>query len=164
MRVSFDFDEVTKKVTNVTVEDGKPATKVVKAKKATESSKVVLNNTSLKLNQEVLDLLGLEVGDRVCINFTNTHPVLVPPKAAGEKGNLITKSLTVSCKGKASETLGLYGTEFDYRLESNGHVALTNEIVEATAQRSEIHEDLLDDKDFTNSILDGEEVHIDITI
>lgn len=176
MKISFEFDPKTKKVSNVVVEGLDLEEKVAKtsrAKKAApapiENPKVTLNNTSLKLNQDVLDQLGVKVGDRLLVNFTKEQPVLVTPEQAGlEKGgNLITKSLTVSCKGKTSEMLAAFGSEFDYKLDGEGFLLLTNEQVEAhkaEMEAKEMHLDLLDETDFTTTVEDGVEIDFSIEL
>lgn len=167
MKISFDFDPQTNKVSNFQcVGNAVTAVKATRKKKSTQSSKVVLNGNSLKLGQEVLDLLGVTVGDRLCIEFTKERqPVLVT--AEGKSGNLVTKSLTTSCKGKSGELLAEYGTEFSYKLESKGYLLLTNELVDvkiAEARSPKMHQDLLDTEDFTTTIQDGEEVDLIIEI
>lgn len=174
MKISFEFDPKTKKVSNVTVEgvseEVKPkATRAKKLPTVIENPKITLNNTSLKLNQEVLDKLGVKVGDRLLVNFTKEQPVLVTPEQAGlEKGgNLITKSLTVSCKGKTSEMLAAFGSEFDYKLDGEGFLLLTNAEVEAhkaEMEAKEMHLDLLDETDFTTTVEDGVEIDFSIEL
>lgn len=171
MKISFDFDPTTKKVTNISVEEVESITprKVVPSKQmAPTPSVIVQNGNSLKLNQDVLDKLNVKIGDRLIVQFKNNHPVLVTPQAANmEKGgNLITKSMTISVKGKTSEVLGPLGPIFDYELESEGCLVLSNESIvemasayESTAvETSEINPVLLDQTDFKSTILDGEEV------
>ena len=156
MRVSFDFDPITKKVTNVECVENTP-TKVIKSVKVKkQNNKVILVGNSLKLNQEVLDLLKVTVGDRICVNFTNTSPVLVSD--GGCMGNLITKSKTVSVKGPTGTKLASYGTEFFYTLDGEGFLFLnTNEIVDKQIKKSE-----LDNQVFTSSVPDA--VEVDFTI
>lgn len=161
MRVSFDFDPITCKVTNVTCEGVEQApSKRSPSKKKETSDKVQLKGSSLKLNEEVLSLLGLKVGDRVCIQYTNDAPVLVNPATAGMEGggNLITKSNSVVCRGKTAETLAKYGDEFSYTLQKEGFLLLKTQ--DSTAEKQveqEIH--TLD----TSEIMpEGEEIDLDL--
>ena len=168
MRVSFDFDPVTKTVTNVEV-DGEVKPKATrKTSTSKQSSKIVLNGSSLKLNQEVLDLLNVKVGERLCVMFTTTQPTLVTPEAAHQQGegNLITKSLTVSCKGKTSEQLAKYGTEWSYELDGSGHLLLSNETTTVidTTEVKEMQQTLLDDSDFLSAVENGEEIDFSFEI
>lgn len=129
LKVSFEFNPETKQISNVLVEETgqqSPVSKTTKrvAKKSIDKT-VVLKGSSLQLNQEVMDLLNVKVGDRVCVRF-DPKPVLIRPDIAGETGggNLITKSLTVSCRGKVSETLAKIADEFTYTQVSEGYVSL----------------------------------------
>lgn len=171
LQITFNYDPETNEVSNVsavgaTVKEkavAKPRAKKTKA----PTGKVILNGQSLKLEQEVLNLLGVEVGDRLCVRF-DPNPVLVTPEVANEPkgGNLITKSLTLSVRGKTSEVIAKFGTEFDYDLSRPGYLGLTSEgghEVDAdasldkpvsTAGANEID---LDD-DFNNAVEGGEEV------
>lgn len=87
---------------------------------------IQLNTNSLHLQPEVLTALKAKVGDRLCIRFRNNTPILATATAMGEDngGNLITKSNTVSCRGKTGETLATFGTEFSYELEDEGYLVL----------------------------------------
>lgn len=181
LKVTFNFDPETQKVSDVSVvESGKTvATKTkttTKAKGATD--KILLKGSSLKLNQDVLDLLGVSVGDRLCVSF-NPEPVLVRPDIANQTGggNLITKSLTLSVKGKTGEAIANFGDEFDYKLESEGFLLMNNKESDDNIADgldhlglvdkpliSEIEKCVLDDEDFTATIEGGEEIDFSLEL
>lgn len=163
MRISFDFDEVTKKVSNVVVEQADKGKPKSASKASKESGKIVLKGSSLKLTQEALDLLNVGVGDKLLLSFTNDRPALVTPEIANmpKAGNLITKSLTLSCKGKVGETLSTYGSEWDFKLDGDGFLVLSNNItdqVDRVPEVTEMHKEILDDNDFLSTVDNGEEI------
>lgn len=171
MKVSFDFNPKTNEVTNLTCineEITVAATKRSPSKqvKEKESHSLVLKGSSLKLTQHMLDTLGVKVGDRVLVNFKDGLPYIVTTEAANlpKGGNLITKSMTVSCKGKASEMLAKFGNEFDYTLESEGYLKLHNDNTPKKVESTEMHPIILDQTDFTSTLEDGEEIDFNFEI
>jgi len=180
LQVSFNFDPATNKVSNVTVTDSSsptPAKKTVKARPATGTpSNITLNGSSLKLNQDVLDQLQVEQGGRICVRFVDNNVVLARPDIVGEAngGNLITKSLTVSCRGKASEQIAALGDSFTYKLESDGWMILSSGNEPTTQDQEQVQDEqevaipteeeveeiatALDESDFTMDLKDGEEI------
>jgi hypothetical protein len=167
IEVSFKFDPETKKVSDVIVIEAgvKTPAKTVAKTKTKGNTKIVLNGNSLQLNQEVVDLLCVGPGDRLCVRF-DPKPVLVRPDIANELkgGNLITKSLTVSVKGKTGETLKEYGTEFEYTLKSEGYVTLATD--GDTLEDKPVQEisTTLDDSEFIANIENGEEIDFQFEI
>lgn len=158
--VTFNYDPDTNIVSNVTATGGTAAKAVVpptKAKPKNKSTKITLNGSSLQLTQEACDLLKIAVGDRLCVRFA-PGPVLVRPEIAKEPrgGNLITKSLTVSVKGKTGDELAKYGTEFEYNLKSDGYLILGDATTVADDQEDKPVEEI-NDEDFLQSV-EGEEV------
>lgn len=172
INVSFSYDPETNTVLGITVVGANVLVGPTKAKAApktkakTKATKIVLNGNSLQLNEDVLSLLGVEVGDRLCVRF-DPQPVLVTPEAAKEPrgGNLITKSLTLSVKGKTGETLAEHGSEFEYALKSPGRLILGEDIQPSVAQDKPVLQEIessIDDNDFLSLIENSEEV--DFTI
>lgn len=95
---------------------------------------VTLLGNIIQLSKHCLEQLNVAAGDKLCIRFKDV-PVIATPTAIGEDngGNLITKSLTVSCRGKVGETLATFGSQFISELESEGYLVLkafTAEIAE----------------------------------
>ena len=167
INISFDFDPETHKVTNVKVDGASkaPSTSKAKAKKATIHL-ITLSGTSLKLNSTVVESLGVEAGDRLCVRFDKQKVILARPDVLGEDGggNLITKGLTLSCRGKVGELIAQIGSEFEYTLDSDGYMILHSLTEPATSDIVEQKEiDELDIQDFAPN-LDGEEVSFNYTI
>ena len=79
--------------------------------------KLTLETSKYILTQAAADLLGVQPDDRIDIKYEKQGKRMVPiigsNEAFGTKsGNKLTKSLTVSCRGKANEELSQYGTTF----------------------------------------------------
>lgn len=148
MRISFDFDEVTKKISNLNVEDSS-LLKKGKPIKQNKGNKLVLKGSSLKLTDDMMSLLKVTNGDRLCIRF-NPDPVILTPDTANEPsgGNLITKSSTISCKGTTGELLAERGNEFYYSLKSEGYLVLLDKEPEE-GKNTDVKATNLDDSDFS---------------
>jgi len=77
-----------------------------------------LEDNKYILTTGATDLLGVEAGDKIDIKFQKvgkqTIPVIGSDEAFGTKGgNKLTKTNTVSCRGKANDELRAFGTEFE---------------------------------------------------
>lgn len=111
--ISFNFDETTKKISNVKIEE-------VKTKELLkEGSFVSVLDSKLQLTADAVKLLEAEVGDRIAVNYytvsnTETFPVIGKADAFtdSEGGNKLTKTNTVSFRGEQRKMLLEYGSEF----------------------------------------------------
>jgi hypothetical protein len=185
MRIAFDFDPATNSVTNITVADVVAVSSKAKPKTTqTKKETITVNGGSLKLPQQALDQLNTRVGDRLCIAFNAGKPIIATPVAMGLEGggNLVNKSMTVTCKGKTGEMLAKHGTEFSYTLSKEGVLVLTpmgasmetnlattmdlvsNDSIPLDKPLLQDQAITLDDSDFKLSVKDGEEIHFDFAI
>ena len=78
---------------------------------------IVLEDNKYILNEAAAEALGVSPDDRIDIKYEKhgklLKPVIGSNEAFGTKGgNKLTNSLTVSCRGKANETLSEYGSQF----------------------------------------------------
>ncbi len=111
--ISYTLDTDTNTITNQKVVE---VTKVTvtdkpKAKAAvSQTAAVSLVGATLQLTQEVLTALNVEVGDKIAIVVDKDSITLME----STKGNVLTKKLTVSCKGKNQEAISAIGTEFTF--------------------------------------------------
>ena len=119
MLIVFDFDPETGEYTPVSreiINEGetgakKTETKSTSKKKSKSSlpdSKeplIVLEDNKYILNEAAAEALGVSPDDRIDIKYEKQGKLL-------KGGNKLTNSLTVSCRGKANETLSEYGSQF----------------------------------------------------
>lgn len=123
MLVEFDFDPETGDYTPISreiIEEGaatpKKAKSVMKDDGSTEPI-VILEENKLVLNSKAVEVLGAEWEDRISVIYQKHEDKLVPVIGKDEvfgckSGNKLTKSKTVSCRGKANTKLAEHGTEF----------------------------------------------------
>lgn len=123
MLIEFDFDPETGDYTPISreiIEEGaatpKRAKSVMKDDGSTEPI-VILEENKLVLNSKAVEVLGAEWEDRISVIYQKHEDKLVPVIGKDEvfgckSGNKLTKSKTVSCRGKANTKLAEHGTEF----------------------------------------------------
>lgn len=124
MCFQITVDTTTGEVSVVNVETGE--VKEVKTKKTTTKKKkeeessdpqITLESNKYILNTAAVNLLQVEPDDRLCIKYKKVGKTVIPvigTEAAFKTGggNKLTKTNTVSCRGKANEELSTYGTVF----------------------------------------------------
>jgi len=131
--VTFNFDPETEIVSDVTcvvdgVEKKKKTTKKVKDVVAEMASEplITLESNKLTFNSKALQDLELLYEDRVVIKWEKEGnkmiPVIGKDIAFGEEGtgNKLTKSNTITYRGKANEILAETGSEFTIELMKDG--------------------------------------------
>lgn len=111
--ISFDFDEVTQKVTNLKV------TSLSKVNLDEGEPFVQLMDNKLKLTPKAVEMIGAQVGDRIQVNYWtennhNTFPLIGRSEffTDKEEGSKLTKSNTVSFRGNKNTVLKVYGELF----------------------------------------------------
>lgn len=128
MLIEFDFDPETGEYTpiNRTIvnDDIKKAKSTIKDDGSTEPI-VTLEDNKLVLNSKAVELLGAEWEDRISIIYQKHGNNLVPVIGKDDvfnckSGNKLTKSKTISCRGKANAELSKYGSEFKLISLDNG--------------------------------------------
>jgi hypothetical protein len=157
-QVVFDYDTETKEFIPVSQklvgESSAPAKKTT-AKKAKESQGenpgLIREDGKLILSQETVDLLGIAPDDKVFIGYDKVGSVFKPFIGTDEKkGNKLTKTNTVSYRGKSNEELAVYGSTFklspgkhDGTFYLNGEKEVTSEAPEGIEVNEEaISEDI----------------------
>lgn len=110
--ISFDFDETTKKITNL---------KVVSINKTlpTSDNYLEVQDNKLKFGKEAITLLEANSGDRIQVNYwtvnnQKTFPVIGKSGVFTDPtgGNSLSKSDTVSFRGHQRTVLLEYGNMF----------------------------------------------------
>ena len=113
LKVSFEFDEESKAVTNV---------KVIKVPSKYDNIDlpiVEIGDSKLIISPKAVSLLAAHCGDRIAVNYIQksnelTIPIIGKAEVFSdpENGNKLTKSNTVSFKGTQKTILSKYGQLF----------------------------------------------------
>jgi hypothetical protein len=125
---TYEQDDETgevKVINREVVNDNLPKAKKTSSKstkKADENPEpeLILEDNKYSLNTAAIELLGVEADDRIDIKFEKRGkgrvPVIGSNTAFGTQGgNRLTKSNTVSYRGKNHDTLEGYGTVFSFK-------------------------------------------------
>lgn len=155
--VDVDSGEIIK-TTIIGSSDIKPEKKKSVKKDQDTEAKVYLEDNKLKLNSLAVEMLGVNPGDRIDIQYSDTYPIIGKSESFGnpDGGTKLTKSYTISFRGKKSEVLQKFGTEFKV-VNSNGHFILDSgkEIIQEPIKDENVNvenidlnlDDFLDDSD-----------------
>ena len=128
MLIEFDFDPETGEYTPINrtiVNDDIKKTKSTIKDDGSKEPIVTLEDNKLVLNSKAVELLGAEWEDRISIIYQKHGNNLVPVIGKDDvfnckSGNKLTKSKTISCRGKANTELSKYGSEFKLISLDNG--------------------------------------------
>ena len=113
---------INREVVNDDLPKPKKKTSAPKKSKADENPEpeLTLEDNKYCLNTAAIELLGVEVDDRIDIKFEKRDKVRVPVIGCNtafgtQGGNRLTKSNTVSYRGKNHDLLEEYGTVFSFK-------------------------------------------------
>ena len=113
---------INREVVNDDLPKPKKKTSTPKKSKADENPEpeLTLEDNKYCLNTAAIELLGVEVDDRIDIKFEKRDKVRVPVIGCNtafgtQGGNRLTKSNTVSYRGKNHDLLEEYGTVFSFK-------------------------------------------------
>ena len=127
---TYEQDDETgeiKVIDRETVNDDLPkAKKTSSSKKSTKKAdenpepELILEDNKYTLNTAAVELLGVETDDRLDIKFEKRDKVRIPVIGCNtafgtQGGNRLTKSNTVSYRGKNHDLLEEYGTVFSFK-------------------------------------------------
>lgn len=132
MKLKFNIvvDTTTGEVEVINEETGEvKETKVKKSstkKKVKEESstpQLILGDNKYSLNSAAAELMNVNPDDRIDIKYEKNKGVFTPIIGKDDvfgtaNGNRLTKSNTVSCRGKAHDKLAEYGTTFEIKPHS----------------------------------------------
>lgn len=119
--VDTDTGEILK-TTIVNSSDVKKKSKVVEDNDPTP--KVSLLDNKLQLNSAAMKMLEVEAGDRIDIQYKDDNPIIGASEFFGSNGCKITKTNTVSFRGKKAEELSKYGDQFELQPFDGGRFLL----------------------------------------
>lgn len=154
LNISFDFDEITQKVSNL---------KVISTE--TTSNKnydVQVDENKLNLTSDAVAKLGAVSGDRIAVNYwtiDNEHTYPIISKADlftdGADGQKLTKKCTISFKGQQRTSLLKFGSLFTFSefVDKNGVVKDNVFILTPVEdERETINEQFADEKEAVQEI------------
>ena len=125
---TYEQDDETgevKVVSREVVNDDLPKAKKTSSTKKSKADEnpepeLILEDNKYSLNTAAIELLGVEADDRIDIKFEKRDKVRVPVIGSNtafgtQGGNRLTKSNTVSYRGKNHDLLEDYGTVFSFK-------------------------------------------------
>lgn len=114
LKISFDFDETTQKVSNLKVVN-------TSVKASTKEYDLEVDENKLNLTSDAVEKLGAVAGDRISVNYwtvdnQTTYPIISKADVFtdGSDGNKMTKKGTVSFKGQQRTSLLKFGSLFTF--------------------------------------------------
>lgn len=127
------------------------STKTISLVQESLDPKVTVDSNKLLINTKAQQLLGVSVGDSIAVSYVpdaeqNMIPVIGKASELGQSGNKLTKSGSISFRGRANTELAKFGTEFS--LEAQGNV------FKLVPPKVEIKEEKLEIKEPDQSILE----------
>lgn len=127
MELEFWYDPETNEYEPISnkVIDNKKETKPSKKDDGSSDPEIILEDNKLVLNSRAVEVLDAEFDDRITIKYQKvdgkTVPVIAKSATFGTSGgNKLTKSNTVSYRGKANDKLSEYGSEFKLSKKDEG--------------------------------------------
>lgn len=124
MKMTFnlvvDTTTGTFEITNTETGETKSVKTSKKTKDENPNPQIILEDNKYKFNSAAVKLMNISPEDRVDIKYEKENkkfiPIIGKDSAFGTaNGNRVTKTLTVSYRGKANEELRQYGTIFDVK-------------------------------------------------
>jgi len=116
LKISFDFDESTQKVSNIKVVN---SNSIITA--STKSYDLGVEDNKLVLTPNAINQLGAVAGDRISVNYwtvdnETTYPIISKSEifTEGADGNKLTKKGTISFKGQQRTSLLKFGSAFTF--------------------------------------------------
>jgi hypothetical protein len=126
LKISFNFDETTQKVTNLKVESTNSTNTA-----STKPFDLEVEENKICLTSNAINKLGAVAGDRLSINYwtvdnETTYPIISKSDVFtdGADGQKLTKKGTFSFKGQQRTSLLKFGTLFEFTefQDKNGEV------------------------------------------
>lgn len=123
LRISFEFDEVSQKISNLKVES---ANAIVN-----KEYDLRIDDNKIELTSSAVNKLKAIAGDRISVNYwtvdnQTTYPIISKSEVFtdGSDGNKLTKKGTVSFKGQQRTSLLKFGSLFTFSefKDKNGEV------------------------------------------
>lgn len=140
--VTFDYNAETDEITNTKVHVEGEVKKKARTKSKPKDTgmdethpMIVREDNRLVLNNAALDLLQAEPGDRIHVAYDKDGADGVFPKVSiDDRGNKLSKGLTVRYGGNNNSVLGDYGTTFILEELSEGVFRMNSDQVTSTKE------------------------------
>lgn len=143
MLIIFDYDPETNEYTPIKqeiIEEGENLLKKKSSSKSTikddgsTEAEVILEDNKIVLNSKAVELLGAEWEDRISVRYEKIEDHLVPVIGKDDTfgckgGNKLTKSKTISYRGKANAELSRFGSTFTMTELRDGIFALDGGVI-----------------------------------
>jgi len=115
--INKEFD-VAELIAAAAVKKPRSSSSKVKIDDSNPIPTLTLYDNKYQLNKAAVDLMGIEPDMKLDIKYEKRGRVLIPvigreEALASKKGNKVTKSFTVSYRGKNNDTLATYGSVFE---------------------------------------------------
>lgn len=126
--------------------DIKPEKKKAVKKDNDVEAKVYLEDNKLRLNSLAIKMLEIAPGDRIDVQYTNDYPIIGLAESFGnsEGGTKLSKTNTISFRGKKSENLSKFGTEFVIKPSNNQFILDSGKKKEVPKVLEEINTEEID--------------------
>lgn len=157
LNIKLDFNPETQecRVVKAEIEKIKEPVKILES----NEPQITLEPSKYTLNPAAAELMGVSIGTRIDIKYQMVdgveYPVIGTEASFGSGGgNKLTKSLTVSYRGKANDRLSRFGDVFTVtpmRDSSGLFVLIGNGKPEQVPDEIEIIEDMTNNEDLTDS-------------
>lgn len=128
VNINFDYDPVTKNVTNLKVTD----LDISSVAGDLSKSLVTLKSTTLQLTQDIIDHLGLKANEKVILKITQSedgmHTITLArttTSSPSESSHRITQKLTISVRGNNLTTLSALSNQFTVKENGINSIQLT---------------------------------------
>lgn len=162
----LSIDEFTGEIIETKILDKKiPSNKSIKEEiPESDVATLYLKDNKCILNSAAIKLMNITPGDKIDIKYDDlngtTIPIIGTDESFGTKGgNVLSKSFSISCRGKKREVLSKYGEEFIVKVHpnkdeifllTNDNIVVKNNIIED--ENIKIPEDIdLDLTDFVDA-------------
>lgn len=147
-----DFKEVT----------AKKKTSTKKPKDDCPDPKAILLDGKIQLNAKAVELTGWEPDMKIDIRFKKEGRKTIPVMCEDEaKGNRLTKTFTISCRGSKRDNLSEFGTEFNVE-ECDGYFKLIGNAPEKEDDIIDVPEEIEDPSSFEGESDDFEDFSFDL--
>ncbi len=152
--------ECTKKLLNKKEDKIPNKTSSIKTKiDNRENPRVILESNKLCLNDAAISLIGVSYEDRIDVKYDKGTPIIGIDE---NKGNKLTKSNTVACRGKKFEQLSKYGTVFDLVEYGNGLFKMIGDSkTDIPIEKDDNIEESIEDFNIDSLLDDGDVTEID---